>query len=244
MATTTGVTQQQTNPYAQLAANTAKKNASTEAASGAVDTTAAKNKISGDLDAFLLMLTTQLQNQDPLSPMESNEFTQQLVGFAQVEQQIGMNENLQSQMALQRSSINSLALGYIGKYAEVNDNVLHFEGEKVKFAYGLASNANGATVKIYDKNNVLVRSLTGPATQGTHVLTWDGKNDSQQTLPDGEYKLKIEAKDQEGATVETWTTIQARITGASTDGTEPYLTINGAAFPLSQIRAVSDQPTT
>lgn len=237
MATTTGVTQQQTNPYAQIAANN-------KAKAGAIDTQAAKSKIASDLDAFLLMLTTQLQNQDPLSPMESNEFTQQLVGFAQVEQQIGMNENLQNQMTLQRSSLNTLALGYIGKYAEVTDNVLHYEGEKLKFAYGLASDTNGATVKIFDKNNVLVRTMTGPGTMGNHVMTWDGKDDGQAPVKEGEYKVKVEARNQKGESVETWTTIQARITGASTDGTEPYLTINGAAFPLSQIIAVVEKPTT
>lgn len=236
MATTTGVTQQQTNPYAQVAANSGAK-------AGAIDTGAAKNKISGDLDAFLLMLTTQLQNQDPLSPMESNEFTQQLVGFAQVEQQIGMNENLQSQMALQRSSINSLALGYIGKYAEVNDNVMHYGGEKLKFAYGLAADTNGASIKIYDKNNVLVRTMTGAGTMGNHVMTWDGKDDAQKAVKEGEYKVKVEARNQKGEAVDTWTTIQARITGASTDGTEPYLTINGAAFPLSEVLAVVEKPT-
>ncbi len=230
---TTGVTNQ-TNAYATMGAQNTQ---------GAVDTNTAKSKIAKDLDAFLLMLTTQLQNQDPLSPMESNEFTQQLIGFAQVEQQIGINENLQSQMSMQRTSLNTLALGYIGKYAEVNDNVLRYEGESVKFAYGVAANANGTSIKIYDKNNVLVRTLTGSGVQGNHVVTWDGKNDAAETLPTGDYKVKVEAKNQKGETVETWTTIQARITGASTDGTEPYLTINGAAFPLSQVVAITEKPT-
>lgn len=233
---TTGVTQQ--NPYAQLAASS-----TSQAKAGAIDTQAAKSKIAGDLDAFLLMLTTQLQNQDPLSPMESNEFTQQLVGFAQVEQQIGMNENLQNQMALQRSSLNTLALGYIGKYAEVNDNVLHYEGEPLKFAYGLSGDATDATVKIYDANNVLVRTLTGPGNQGSHLLTWDGKDDLMQPVAEGAYTLRVEARDDAGESVNSWTTIQARITGASTDGTEPYLTINGAAFPMSEILAVVEKPT-
>lgn len=203
----------------------------------------AKKKLAEDMDAFLLMLTTQLQNQDPLSPMESNEFTQQLVGFSQVEQQIGINENLERQIGLQQSSMNSLALGFIGKYAEIQDNLLTVDGGKVKFAYTLASDAAGTKLDFYDKKGILVRSMSGKTSQGNHVLEWDAKATDGTQLPDGDYTVKLTTKNVKGEPVDSFTTVQARITGASTDGEQPYVTINGAALPLSQIGAVTEKPT-
>ncbi|WP_404384812.1 flagellar hook assembly protein FlgD [Caenispirillum salinarum] len=212
-------------------------------AAEASKTPGAKKKLAEDLDAFLMMLTTQLQNQDPLSPMESNEFTQQLVGFSQVEQQIGINENLEQQISLQQSSMNSLALGFIGKYAEVQDNLVTLADGKVKFAYSLASDAASTKLDFYDDKGVLVRTMSGKTAQGNHVMTWDGRAQDGTQLPDGEYTVKLSSKNTKGEPVDSWTTVQARITGASTDGKEPYVTINGAALPLSQIGAVTEKPT-
>lgn len=231
------------NPLAAQAQAQAQQQAGAAGASGAIDTDSAKTKFASDLDSFLLMLTTQLQNQDPLSPMESNEFTQQLVGFAQVEQQIGINENLQEQLELQRNNMNTHALSYVGMYAEIRDNLVSLEDGRSKFAYSLASNAASTRLEFRDENNVLVRTMSGNVTQGNHVLTWDGLNDAGEPLPDGEYTVTLTAENGLGEPVESWTTVQARITGASTDGTEPYLTVNGAAIPLSEIVAVSESPT-
>ncbi len=66
-------------------------------------------KLADDMQQFLTLLTTQLQNQDPLSPMDSTEFTNQLVQFSQVEQQITSNQKLDSLLALQLASISSVA---------------------------------------------------------------------------------------------------------------------------------------
>lgn len=230
------------NPLATQAQEQARTQAQA-AASGAVDTGAARTKFADDLDSFLLMLTTQLQNQDPLSPMESNEFTQQLVGFAQVEQQIGINENLQEQLALQRGSMNTMALSYVGMYAEIRDNMVTLEDGRTKFAYSLASNTASTRLAFKDENGVLVRTMAGSSSQGDHVFTWDGRNDAGEQLPDGQYTVEVTARDVAGETVASWTTVQARITGASTDGTEPYVTVNGTAVPLSEILAVSESPT-
>ena len=73
-----------------------------------------RKTIAGNFDAFLLLLTTQLQNQNPLDPLDTNQFTQQLVQFAQVEQQINMNQSLSSLIALQSATQASAALGFLG----------------------------------------------------------------------------------------------------------------------------------
>lgn len=206
---------------------------------GKIDTEKARAKIGADLDSFLLMLTTQLQNQDPLSPMESNEFTQQLTSFAQVEQQIGINENLQSLMSMQQGSMNTLALGYLGKYAEIEDNVIQLDKGTAKFAYSIKDKAKSVTLEISNSKGAVVKTVTGNVAPGSHVYTWNGTDDAQAKLPDGQYKVKVTALDGDDKPIESWTTVQAQITAVSTDGQEPYLTINGVAVPMRDIKAVS-----
>ncbi|HZZ11369.1 MAG TPA: flagellar hook capping FlgD N-terminal domain-containing protein, partial [Paraburkholderia sp.] len=82
-------------------------------AAGAGQSTASQ-QLAGNFDTFLTLLTTQLQNQDPLSPMDSTQFTQQLVAFSGVEQQINTNNNLQSLIALNQSQQAASAVSYIG----------------------------------------------------------------------------------------------------------------------------------
>lgn len=227
-----------------MSVNAAANAASTAAnPQGAVDTNAAKKKITSDLNAFLSMLTTQLKHQDPLSPMESNEFTQQLVGFAQVEQQISINENLQTMQTQLGSSFGAMTLGYIGKYAEVRDNMVKLKDGQARFAYGLASEASEVKIVLKDKDGITVRSIKGETAEGQHVLTWNGRNDDQQQLPDGDYTIEVEATNGAGETVKTWSTVQARITGVSSDKGVPVVIINDAAVPLDEITAITESPT-
>src|SRR6185503_3409362 len=89
--------------------------ATTAAASSA--TNKARQTLSSNYDMFLKLLTAQLQNQDPLSPMDSNQFTQQLVMYSQVEQQLTTNDNLSSLIALQKSAAGANAVSYLGRTA-------------------------------------------------------------------------------------------------------------------------------
>src|SRR5580692_10651622 len=81
----------------------------------------AMNQLSGNFDTFLTLLTTQLKNQDPTSPMDSNEFTQQLVEFSQVEQQIDTNTNLQTLITQGQSQSGAYATGYLGKSVSITN---------------------------------------------------------------------------------------------------------------------------
>ena len=89
-------------------------NAATAAAS---QTATAKTSLSGNFDMFLRLLTTQLQNQDPLEPLDSTKFTEQLVSYSQVEQQINTNANLEALLALTKAGAGSIAVSYLGKTA-------------------------------------------------------------------------------------------------------------------------------
>src|ERR1044071_1210572 len=97
---------------------TSAANAASQAASQAGS---AQKTLASNFDTFLSLLTTQLKNQDPMSPMDSNQFTQQLVQFSQVEQQINSNKNLESLIALTKSQTTTAAVSYLGKTPTLND---------------------------------------------------------------------------------------------------------------------------
>src|SRR3954470_4716770 len=121
----------------------------TAASTSATSTSAAasaQKTLSSNFDTFLSLLTTQLKNQDPLSPMDSNEFTQQLVQFSQVEQQISSNKNLESLIALTKSKTATDAVSYLGKTLTQTDGTAALIGSQAQWTYTLPSNA--ATVKL------------------------------------------------------------------------------------------------
>lgn len=214
----------------------------TATVSGAVDTGAAASKMATDMNDFLLMLTTQLKNQDPLSPMESAEFTNQLVGFAQVEQQIGINSNLQSLQTMQLTTQNSLALSYLGRYAEIVDNQVELKDSKAKFAYMLPNDARSTTINIMDDKGKVIRTMPGKVLAGNHIVEWDGKDASGNVVKDGMYAIEVKSAFGQDAEPKAVTTVvQARISAVSTgDNGEPTLTINGMAIPMSEVRTISE----
>lgn len=208
---------------------------------GAVDTGAAATKLAENMDAFLVMLTTQLKNQDPLSPMESAEFTNQLVGFAQVEQQIGINTNLQTLQTMQATTQNSLALSYLGRYAEIADNQVELKDGKARFAYILENDAKSTTITIKNAKGEVVREMTGDTLAGNHILDWNGKDAEGNALADGMYSIEaVSLVGQDLKEQKLTTVVQAKISAVSTGGTEPTLTVNGMAIPMSEVLTVSE----
>jgi flagellar basal-body rod modification protein FlgD len=110
----------------------------------------AASGLAGDLDSFLLLLTTQLQNQDPLSPLEPTEFTGQLVQFASVEQQIAANSTMEALLAVQNSSLAASVVGFIGTDVEANGSTLPLQNGEASFTYTLANNAKANVITILD----------------------------------------------------------------------------------------------
>mgnify|MGYP000415501120 CR=1 FL=1 len=130
------------------------------ALNGTSGQTAAKSagvSLAGDFDQFLTLLTTQLANQDPLSPMDTTEFTNQLVLFAGVEQQIASNENLEELISLSGGNQAVQAVSYIGKKAEANGNIFQLTENGAEIGYELASEAQPATILTFDEHDTLAR---------------------------------------------------------------------------------------
>jgi flagellar basal-body rod modification protein FlgD len=189
-------------------------------------------------DNFLVLLTTQLQNQDPLSPLDTNEFTQQLVEFTNVEQAIKTNDKLDQLVALQGAGILTGALDYIGKQVEFGGAELNLEDGEATVIYDLASNAKETIIEIRDQNGFTVRTLTGPTDAGRQEIVWDGKDDLGNTLPEGTYEFEISALDGDGQPIALSQGTIGQVTGVEVINGIIMLAVGDLSLSLSQITSV------
>ncbi len=166
---------------------------------GAPADTSDLSALSQDYTTFLKLLTTQLQNQDPLDPMDSSQFTNQLVQFAGVEQQIKANTNLTSLIALQQAGMAQMALSYIGSVVEVDSNELTLVNGEAGFSYTLEGPAAETTITIKDADGHVVRNVSGSTTAGKHQVAWDGTDTGGNQLDGGLYTVTVTTKAADGS---------------------------------------------
>ncbi len=192
--------------------------------------------LADNFQTFLTLLTTQLQNQNPLDPLDTNQFTQQLVQFAGVEQQLKSNEQLKALIAIEKSAQSTQALIYVGNTVAVDGSTQKFDGsatwnlkaEKSATAAITITNSTGQTV--YSGNFTL--------SQGNASFVWDGKGNDGTQHPAGTYKLTATAKDSNGKDVGIATEIQGIVDSVDLTATPPLLSIGGANYTTDQIRRV------
>jgi flagellar basal-body rod modification protein FlgD len=201
--------------------------------------------LADDFSQFLQLLTTQLQNQDPLSPMDSTEFTNQLVQFSQVEQQINSNAKLDNLVSLQLSSISSVALGYVGLDISYVSSDMHYDGEKpVDINYALSSEAVTCKVNVYDEEGVLVYSADAPRDTGTNKFTWNGTKTNGEEVAEGTYTVKIDAIDKNNKVIENSTVVSGHVKGIETQNGVVYVLVGERAVMISSIvNATKPEPT-
>lgn len=180
--------------------------AGTTGATGTSQTSAAataQNQLGADYNNFLKLLTAQIQNQDPLKPMDSTQFVQQLAQLSQVEQAVQTNQNLETLNTKVGTMSGLSSLGMLGRQVSLASDRVELTGGAGSTNYKLASAAAAVTATISDSNGTVVRTLTGlPTTGGTNVpLIWDGRSDLGTVQPDGVYTVKINAVDSTGNTI-------------------------------------------
>ncbi len=196
---------------------------------GTSTTNTASQNLSADMNTFLTLLTTQLKYQDPLDPMDTAEFTNQLVQYSSVEQAIQTNEKLDSLLSMNIANLGAQAVSYIGKVAQVLGNVMPLEGGKAKATYTLDKNVVSTTIVVKDMNGNIVYSEQGKVTSGTHEFTWDGKDSNGNQLEDGAYKIEVSTKVASGETAASVvTTVFGRVTGVASDSSGVYVGLGDA----------------
>ena len=153
-----------------------------------------RTKLAEDFDQFLLLLTTQLKNQDPTEPLDTNQFTQQLVQFASVEQQIATNKNIERLVDLSGGQGINAGVGYLGQVVEADGNGGMLNNGTASFVYELPAPAANVDVFIADAKGQVVFSGKGSTLSGKNVVTWDGTNSlSGSKMPDGDYYITVRA---------------------------------------------------
>lgn len=195
--------------------------------------------LAGNFQTFLTLLTTQLQNQNPLDPLDTNQFTQQLVQFASVEQQLKTNDQLTTLVSLQQTAQSTQALGFVGKTAVVDGSTAALGNGAATWNLGVPTNSN-VSISITNSTGQTVFSGNYPVNAGENqVFGWDGKGNDGTQWPDGQYKLIATATDTAGNSVAVSTQIQGVVNSVDLTQTPPLLSINGQTYTVNQIKRIA-----
>ena len=219
--------------------------ATASAASTAQDTGAlGKTRLASSFDTFLKLLTSQLKNQDPLSPLDSNQFTQQLVQMTGVEQQIFSNDLLK-QLVSNSGSTVSQAVSVIGKDIQASVPTSGLSGGKANWNYNLDRAATDVKLEVLDSNGKIVHAEAATDNAaGDHTLTWNGKDLSGSQLPDGgAYTLRVTAADSSHAPVTSSVSIKGRVTAVEQSNGAILLSVGGTKIPFSSVTTVTEAAT-
>ena len=201
-----------------------------------------QSKLAEDFDTFLGILVTQLQNQDPLEPMKSQEFTNQLVQFSTVEQAIATNSKLDQMLQAQAGNRASQAVNYIGKEIAIEGNQAQLQQGQANFAYTLEDRAETVAVEITNAEGQRVRTLQGNTAAGRHEMTWNGETAGGRNLPDGVYNVQVYAVDGENNTVKANTETRGRVTGFEVRDEQIHFQVGNVEVPFDKITAVHAEP--
>jgi flagellar basal-body rod modification protein FlgD len=194
--------------------------------------------LAGNFQTFLTLLTTQLQNQNPLDPLDTNQFTQQLVEFASVEQQLKTNDQLTTLVSLQQTTQATQALGFVGKTAVVNGNTTALSNSQAKWELNVPASSD-VSITIANSTGQTVFTGSYSATAGNNQpFTWNGQGNDGTQWPDGLYTMTATAADSSGNPVAVSTEVGGTVSSVDLTQTPPLLTINGQSYTVSQVKSI------
>jgi flagellar basal-body rod modification protein FlgD len=193
---------------------------------------------------FLQLLTKQLQNQDPLNPMDTAQFTQQLVGFSQVEQQIASNKSLERLISLQSSTNAFNAVSFLGNEVAVDSDHVSLKDGKAKFQYEIEHSAGQAVLSIYDSRGQVVLVQEANKGVGTYNVDWNGKDAFGNQLPDGEYRVAVSYADQSGKTYSSKITSFGVVDSTEIADGEVKLFVGPVGFSIDKVLKVTKPAAT
>ncbi len=214
----------------------------TPSASSGSGAAASAASLADNFDTFLTILTAQIQNQDPLEPMDSSKFTEQLVQFSGVEQQIKANSQLESLLKATYSSAGAALSGYLGQQAEIDSAGAQFTGEPVTWRYTLPSDAAKTTITVTDASGKVVYSRPGELAAGTHGFEWNGELNNGKTADEGQpYWINVVAEDANAKSITPVHSLITTVTGVDLTYGEPALTTPAGVFAYADIKRLMRQ---
>lgn len=193
--------------------------------------------LSDNFDTFLTILTAQIQNQDPLEPMDSSKFTEQLVQFSGVEQAIKSNAQLETLIKATNSNAGAALSGYLGQQAEIDSAGAQFTGDTVHWRYALPSDAAKVTVTVTDASGKVLYSRAGETAAGSHDFDWNGELSNGGTASEDQpYWINVVAEDANGKAMTPVHSLVTTISGVDLTYGEPALTTPAGIFAYSDIK--------
>lgn len=202
-------------------------------ATSSATTNTAKNTLGKD--SFMKMMIAQLQNQDPLNPMDGTAFVAQLAQFTSLEQLQNLNDVMSALPGYLNNFSNAQMANLIGSEATAAGNVLNVTGSTTKISYQLPSDIQSGTVKIFNSNGALVDIVRiGSQKTGLQSTTWNSSSQSP-----GNYTYEVSAVDRSGAEVTVNKMISGQITGVSFKDGKSYLTINGQQVAFTDVATIN-----
>ena len=205
----------------------------------AASTTSTKDQtaLSSNYTMFLQLLTTQLKNQDPTNPMDANQFTQQLVQYSQVEQQIKTNATL-SQVSNSLAVSNATQmLSYVGQTVSADGSKTTLQNGNAQWSFALDRSAT-ATVNVLDSGGNVVYTQSTAYPSGTSNFTWNGTESNGTKAPDGTYTIAVSGQDAEGNAANVTTTVTGQVTGVDFSSGQPYLDVGKSKVSVWSVSKV------
>jgi flagellar basal-body rod modification protein FlgD len=189
---------------------------------------------------FLLLLVAQLEAQDPLSPMDAQDFSAQLAQFSSLEQLTNVNSNLEKIHALETSMVNASALGLIGKNVDApGNNLVHDQGESHTLRYSLDNNASAVQVEIFDSFGSVVASIgLNDQTSGDNQAVWNGTDSFGNALAKGIYSFRVDARNSSGNVVGASTLAEGKVTEIVFDEGQAFAIVNGEKLLVNEITRI------
>ncbi|KAA5602558.1 flagellar hook assembly protein FlgD [Blastochloris sulfoviridis] len=201
-------------------------------------TSASSSSTDLDMSDFLTLMCVQLQNQNPLSPTDPNEYMNQLVSYASLGEQTQINEQLGNVTTALASLLAANAVGYVGHTVEAVGKTNALADGQATWNYTLASDASKVAIKITDESGKTVYTTTGETAAGEHSFVWNGKTTSGSTAPDGAYTISITATDAAGNAIDATTNVIGTVTGVDSSSGTVMLQIGDAEVAFANVIAI------
>jgi len=223
---------------AAKASTAASSTSSSSSSTAASSTENALTSLTSNFNDFLNLLMTQLQNQDPTSPMDTTQFTSELVEFASVEQQINTNSSLTTLIQATQGTETLQASSIVGKTVDATSTSLPLQNSSATLQFTTPT-AEPVAIAIYDSAGNEVRNITATSNQGSNSFTWNGTNDSGTQMPDGTYSVAVQTATAAGQSTSIPFTVQGTVTGVNSTGTTVNVEMGTTTLPLSSVQQVN-----
>lgn len=223
-----------------LASVTAQQNTAAATTSTASQTSnTALNSLSSNFSDFLSLLMTQLQNQDPTSPLDTNQFTSELVEFCGVEQQINTNSSLTQLIQATQGTEVMQASAMTGKQVTVSSDHVPLQNGKGTIQFTSPA-SEPVDISIYNDSGSKLSDVTMMAQKGTNTWTWNGTNSSGNSLPDGSYKVAVTGANTDGTTSALTFSVVGTATGVQNTSSGVQLQMGALSVDFSKVQSVSN----